>query len=311
MGVKSVKATINGQDVILTYNNSSGFWEATANAPAKTSWKETDHKYNVVLTAEDDAGNKTSIDRTDATHGSALTLRVKETTAPTITVTAPSAGAFITSATPTLTWKIIEGENESGVDPATIGVSIDGGTAVYPFAGASVPSSTADGVITYGLSYKVPTALSEGSHTITFTVSDNDGNTATAEAVTFKIDTVPPTLNITAPAADAWLGSASITLTGATNDAISSPVTVTASINGGAAQNLTVNSDGSFSAALTGKEGDNTIVVIATDSAGQKTEVSRAFKVDTKAPTIDDITITPNPVTIGTTYTIRVKVSDT
>lgn len=311
MGVKSVKATIKGQDVVLTYNNSSGYWEATANAPAQTSWKETDHKYNVVLTAEDDAGNKTSVDRTDAAHGSALTLRVKETIAPTITVTAPSSGAFITSATPTLTWKITEGENESGVDSATIGVSIDGSAAVYPFAGASVPSSTADGVITYGLSYKVPMALSEGSHTITFTASDNDGNTATVEAVNFKVDTVPPTLNITAPAADAWLGSMSIMLTGTTNDATSSPVTVTVSINGGVAQAITVDADGSFTETLTGREGDNTIVVTATDTAGQRTEVTRNFKVDTKAPTIEEITITPNPVTVGTTYTIRVKVFDT
>lgn len=78
MSVKSIKATINGQQVQLTYNQGTGYWEASTSAPSTTSWKEQDHKYGIQLDAYDDAGNKTTIDRTDSQFGSNLQLRVLE-----------------------------------------------------------------------------------------------------------------------------------------------------------------------------------------------------------------------------------------
>ena len=73
---------------------------------------------------------------------------------------------------------------------------------------------------------------------------------------------------------------------------------------------MTVGSDGSFSKALTLASGSNTITVVATDSAGKSTTVTRTVTLDTVAPTIKAVTLTPNPVDAGKTYVISVEVTD-
>ena len=45
MGVKQVKAVINGVTTVLTLNSSTGKYEATITAPAKSSYKQTGHYY--------------------------------------------------------------------------------------------------------------------------------------------------------------------------------------------------------------------------------------------------------------------------
>ena len=57
-------------------------------------------------------------------------------------------------------------------------------------------------------------------------------------------------------------------------------------------------------------EGENTITVIATDSAGKQTTVVRHVTKDTGAPVFQSIELVPNPVDAGQTYIIRVKVTD-
>ena len=96
-----------------------------------------------------------------------------------------------------------------------------------------------------------------------------------------------------------------VTVSGTTNDATSSPVKVT--VNGDA---VTVQENGSFSKVVTLTEGENTITVIATDSAGKQTTVVRHVTKDTGAPVFQSIELVPNPVDAGQTYIIRVKVTD-
>lgn len=140
--------------------------------------------------------------------------------------------------------------------------------------------------------------------------SDYDGNAASQKSVTFIIDTVPPTLSVTAPANGLVTNQAACTVTGSTNDATSSPCTVMVKLNAGTAQAVTVNADGTFSKALTLVSGNNTIVVTSTDSAGKSSTVTRTVALDAVAPTIKSVTITPNPVDAGKTYVISVEVTD-
>lgn len=104
--------------------------------------------------------------------------------------------------------------------------------------------------------------------------------------------------------------NSAVTVTGTTNDATSSPVKVTIKLNSGAAEAVTVGADGSFSKALTLVAGSNTIVVVATDSAGKSTTVTRTVTLDTTAPVIKSVTLTPNPVDAGKTFVISVEVTD-
>lgn len=303
MAVKTVQAIINGATTTLTYNSSTDKWEATVTAPSTSSYNNNDgHYYPVTIKATDEAGNVTTKNDTDTTLGNSLKLKVKEKTAPVITITYPSASALITNNKPAIAWKVTD--NDSGVNSGSIKITIDSGTAIT--AGITKTAITGG----YQCSYTPTTALADGGHTIKIDASDNDGNAASQKSVTFKIDTVPPTLNVTAPAAGLITNKAACTVTGTTNDITSSPVTVTVKLNSGTAENVPVGADGSFSKALTLAAGSNTITVVATDSAGKSTTVTRTVTLDTVAPTIKAVTLTPNPVDAGKTYVISVEVTD-
>ena len=68
-------------------------------------------------------------------------------------------------------------------------------------------------------------------------------------------------------------------------------------------------SNGSWTKQVTLAEGTNTIVVTATDAAGQVTSITRTVKLDTSVPTIKSATIVPNPVDAGATMVITVEIA--
>lgn len=304
MAVSTVKVNINGQNYDLTYNGTSGKWEATITAPNTTSWNEPNNKYGITITATDDAGNSTVKDRSDATLGSALQLRVLEKTKPTVTLTSPSSGARVVTSKPSIVFQLRD--TGSGVKIDSLELKIDGGTAIKHNSSGMTCTSVAGG---YDCTYIPPTALSEGSHTVTIQISDNDGNTSDLLSSAFNVDTVPPALNISNPTNGLITNNKNLTVSGTTNDATSSPVVVTIKLNGQDQGAVNV-SAGSFSKAITLAEGENTIEVKATDSANLTSTVTRTVILDTKAPTISAVTVTPNPVDSGKTFVITVTVSD-
>lgn len=303
MAVKTAKVTINGQVYDLTLNSSTGMYEATITAPSKSSYNQPGHYYSVAIEATDDAGNTETADATSSTIGSQLQLRVTEKIAPVITISYPTLNAYISNNKPTIKWKVTDAD--SGVNPTTIGITIDSGSKV---TGDTITKTAVTGG--YECTYTPSTALSDGSHTIKIDASDYDGNAASQKSVTFKVDTVPPTLSVTSPTNDLVTNNAAVTVKGTTNDATSSPVTVTIKLNSGTAESVTVGSDGSFSKALTLTEGINTITIVAKDSAGKTTTVTRTATLDTVAPVIKSVTMTPNPVDCGKTFIISVEVTD-
>lgn len=236
MAIKTMQTTLNGQTYNLTLNASTGKYEAQITAPSTSSYKQSGHYYPMTVTATDDAGNTTTVNTSTATIGESLKLKVKETTPPTVTVTSPTANQTLTNNKPTIAFTVTD--TDSGVNADTISVTIDG---------TKYTSGINKTVITNGYSCTfVPgTALTDGSHTVTVAATDNDGNTKTTTAVTFKIDTVPPALSVTSPTDGLVTNQPTVTVTGTTNDATSSPVTLT--INGEA---VTVTSSGTFSTLL-------------------------------------------------------------
>lgn len=307
MAVNTVKVTINGQTYDLTYNGTTGKYEKTITAPSITSYNVNGgHYYPVQVQATDQAGNTTTKNDTDNTLGSSLKLTVKETTKPTIAITSPSSGAKLTTSSPTISFQLRDETNGSGINISSLALKIDGGSAIGNAATGMTCTAVAGG---YDCTYAVQSALAEGSHTITIDISDNDGNTATEGSTTFTVDTVPPTLNITSPANGLITNNASLTVSGTTNDVTSSPVTVTIKLNSVDQGAVTITS-GSFSKAVTLAQGSNTIVVRSTDGAGKYSEITRTVTLDTTPPTISAVTITPNPVNSGSTFTISVTVSD-
>ena len=303
MAVKTVQAIINGQTVNLQYNSETQKYEATITAPAKSSFNiNSGHYYPVTVKATDAAGNVTTVTDQHATLGGSLKLKVKEKTPPTITIQAPTSGQLMTNSKPVIQFKVMD--DDSGVNAGSIKITIDSNEAITE----GITKNKVTGG--YECSYTPAAALTDGSHTIKIDAADNDGNKAAQKSVTFKVDTTPPALSVTAPGDNAIVKTAALTVTGTTSDKTSAPVRVTVKVNSGTAENVEVGSGGGFSREITLVEGRNTITVVATDAAGKSTTVTRTVTLDTKAPVISAITITPNPVDAGKTYVISVEVTD-
>lgn len=293
MAVKTVQYIFNGTTYTLTKNTSTGKYEATVTAPNKSSYSQTDHVLGGTVKATDEAGNTTTVDQTHTTLGAALKIRVKEKVAPVVSISSPSSGAYLTSTTPTIEFTVTDAD--SGVASAKI--TLDG-TEITSVTKTAIAGG-------YKYTCTPATALKDGKHTISITATDNDGNTSAAKTSTFTVDTVPPTLSITAPADKLITNKSTVTVTGKTDDVTSKPVTV--AINGTA---VTVEADGTFSKDVTLVNGSNTITIIAKDKAGKTTTVVRTVTLDTAAPVIKSITLTPNPVDCGKTFVISVEVTD-
>lgn len=300
MAISTVQAIINGQTYDLIYNESTGKYQASITAPGKTSYNQNGGYYNVTIKATNTAG---TVGTADASTLNSLKLVVKEKVAPVITIISPSSGAYVANSQQPVVFTVTDETDGSGIKLSSLVVKQDN-TAVA----SSTISSTS---ITngYQVTYTPASALSDGSHTVTVNVSDNDGNAAAQKSTNYTVDTVPPTLNIATPADGLVTANPSLTVSGVTNDATSSPVTVSIYLNGASQGAITVASNGSFSKSVKLADGLNTIAITSTDAAGKSTSVTRRVTLDTSVPQIVSATITPNPADAGATVLIAVQVS--
>lgn len=300
MAIKTVRAKVNGTWHNLTYNSSTQKWEASITAPGATSYNLPGGCYNIEVEATNDAGTTGTA---SAATLDGLKLVVREKVAPVITILSPSSGAYVTNSKQPVVFTVIDETGGSGVNLDTLAVKQDGVSA----AASTLAKTAVTGG--YSVTYTPAAALSDGSHTVTIDVSDHDGNAAVQKTTSYTVDTVPPTLNVTAPEAGLITNSASLTVRGTTNDATSSPVTVRVSLNGVDKGTATVSADGSFTKALTLASGSNTIVVTSTDAAGKSSSVTRTVTLDTSVPVIQSAAVTPNPVDAGATMLISVVIA--
>jgi hypothetical protein len=115
----------------------------------------------------------------------------------------------------------------------------------------------------------------EGPHTLTVTVDDRAGNRTTVTR-TFTIDTAAPTISLTAPADGAHVRGP-VTITFAATDA-----------NPGATATATLDGAAITSPHTLNVEGPHTLVVNATDAAGNPAAaVTRTFTIDNTAPVVN------------------------
>ncbi len=300
MAIQTVQANVNGTWHTLTYNPENQRWEATITAPGATSFNQPGGYYNVQVRATNTAGTQGTADGSTLP---GLQLIVKETVAPVITITSPSNGARVTNSNQPVTFTVVDEAGGSGVDLDSVVVKLDNNPVS---AGEITHSAVTNG---YSFTFTPASPMGDGSHTVTVDASDNDGNAAAQKSTTFIVDTVAPSLNVTSPTDGLVTNNASITVTGTSNDATSSPVTVTVQLNSQDQGAVTVEPNGSFSKSITLATGANVIVVTSTDQAGKSTSVTINVTLDTSVPQIVSATITPNPVDAGQTMVISVQIT--
>lgn len=309
--IKSVTAIIDGVTLNLTLNPSTGKYEATGVAPAASSYPLPGGYYPVTVTAAYETDESTTVDdTTEGAIGNGCKFVVKEKVKPVVQISYPTAGQYITSTADqridiTVLDNVGQASGYSGVDLSTLDVRI--GANRIPASDFTQTAVTGG----YRLVF-TPDAeqvLPDGDYTLTAGITDHDGNVSDTASVSFTCDTVPPELSVTAPVDGLATSAPTVTVVGATNDATSAPVTVSLTLNGRDMGTATVNQDGSFEKELTFfEEGDQTLVVTATDRSGTATTITRQFYFSTDIPVIEDVVIEPNPADHGTTYTIRVTV---
>ena len=311
--IVSIIAEVNGQTYDLTKPSTGNVWTKSFSAPNESSGSNNNGQgpgiganaqglgyYPVKVTVTDAFGNSTVITTSTATLGDFLKLKVLEKTPPVSSISYPATGGTINNAKPAIEFQLTD--SGSGINGAEVYLKIDDNDAVK--VTASVEGTTATGT------YTPATALSEGSHTIVVYGYDYDGNKSNEASSTFTVDTTPPVLNITAPAEGLKVNTTSGPVTGTTNDVTSKPVTVTITVNGTDQGTVTVESSGVFTKTISYVEGENTVIIKATDSSGLTTTVTRHVSVNTTAPVVTAIALVPNPADGGATVAISVTVQE-
>lgn len=308
MSIATIKAAIGGQIYNLTLAD-DGYYTLSGTAPALSSANLPGGYYGVQIIATDDAGNETTINQDDSTWGAQLRLQSYESTKPTVTITYPSNDSRINTCTPTITAQLRD--NDSGIDPATLDLRINGGSKITQGAPGLTLTPVEGG---YDLSYAVPEALPEGSTTISIGVSDKDGNAAEPASITCTIAVTAPTISLSSPTEGLVTNQSNVLIEGITSDDQLTSVTLTATVNGHDQGTITIDSQtGAFSLRANPshmQEGSNTIIVKVVDATGLEAEITRNVTLDTIPPRIVEVIGVTDPVHAGAPFTIRVKVED-
>jgi hypothetical protein len=184
-------------------------------------------------------------------------------------------------------------------DNTVVGTAEPNRTVTLTAGGTTLGTATADatGSFTYTLSAANLQALGQGgSKSITASQTDLAGNTGTSAAFNFSVDTLAPTVSITA------VGGADGIVSGQANDntvvGTAEPNrTVTLTAGGTTLGTATADATGSFTYALSaanlqalGQGGSKSITASQTDLAGNTgTSTAFNFSVDTSAPTAPSI----------------------
>lgn len=311
MAIDTVKVTVNGTTVDAV-SNGNGTYTATLAAPNVTSYNvNSGHYYPVTVVATNLAGTSTTVDDQTPSIGSSLRLRVKEVTAPTVTFVSPLSNQFISTNTPTIEFWLEDETNGSGIAYDLLQVKLD--DMLYRVNSQELRLQDVSGNQTKIHAILTPGdnsvgVLEDGVHELEVIVFDNDNNNNSAK-IYFTSDTVAPTLNVTNPNHDTHVNYSTITVTGATNDYTSGNPTITITKNGIDQGSVQVLVDGSFSKNISLVEGENVLIITATDKAGKTTTIKRTVTVDSSSPVVASVVINPNPVKVGKSYVVTINVT--
>lgn len=194
---------------------------------------------------------------------------------PTISTHQPIDGTLLNIARPVVSASYSDNSGGSGVDIATVRVSIDGGDI------SNMCSVTATDV-----TCALTGDLADGTHTATVVLSDLAMNPSSS-SWRFTTDTTPPQVAVTAPQSGQHLGNPVISVTGIVDDPTAKVTVVSTSLGAATSTTLAMLTGLNFSAAdVPLSEGANTLTVTAVDQAGNRSTMSVDVTLDTSLPVV-------------------------
>lgn len=298
--IKEAYIMFNGQKVVARYDERTKTWTATTNAPANSSWSQPDHVYKVEIHAVDAANNEATMTSADPTYGDQLKIRVLEKSKPTATIVSPTQGSVLGASKQDIVLEMSDAGG-SGLNETTVVFTVNGKSHAGDLSFTDHESKRR---ATYHA-----TGLSDGQNTITFQVTDNDGNVSALATTTFVVSTAAPSLTVNTPTEGLITNSNRLTVTGSTTPGSDAVTIADVKVNN-ASVKLSGDRTKTFSHEVTLTEGENTITVVSTDSIGKATTVTRHVTLDIKAPIITDVVAEATTVDSGGTIKITFKVTD-
>lgn len=315
MAVKECFVELNGQRYKAELKGDH--YEVQVQAPAKSSWPETDHVYKLTVGATDMAGNTETVTSDDATYGNQLKLRVLETSKPTITVIKPQNTSVYGNDYVDFEFELND-EGWSGINRSAIAFKIDGTVLTEnKTSGPAVNAYDLDkGTNNEGheqtkLNYRA-TGLSNGQHTYSLEIADNDGNKSDKVEGNFVVATAAPTLVVDTPSDNLVTNDGTVKVSGhasMTDPNAKIEANVTISVNGNEVT-AEIGPDGKFEKTVTIPDGEATVTITAKSNNGKETVVTRTVTVDKTKPVITDIVTTPLTTNVNGMITVTFKVVD-
>jgi endoglucanase len=285
------------------YYSNGSLAGSTASTSATLSGLTCGTSYTIAIEAVDAAGNKSP------QSSASLSTNTCDTTAPTVSVTAPASGVTWSGATNAV--------NATAAD--TGGSNLAGVQFYLDYVGnpASNKLGAEDTASPYTTNLNT-TTLANGTHTITAIARDGAGNTTTSSTISFTVNNAsPPPPDTTAPSTPTGLSSPSKTTTTATitwnasTDTGTNPSGVAGyriykNGSGTALTSILVGSPLSYTDTGLTAGTTYTYKVSAYDNAGNESSQSTALSVTTNtnpAPTVS-ISASPTTISAGSSSTI-------
>ncbi len=261
-----------------TWSEWALLWNFTASG---TAWSgsydfnpDTDGFYELKTVAVDSSGNAETKTGADVSLG-------YDTSPPSLAVTSPTSGEYISSADVEIIWS--GADATSGI--ASFSVRIDSGLWVD----VSGNSYTASGLL-------------GGSHRVYVRATDLVGHTTTS-SVSFVVDTEPPVVEVTSPGDLSYVGSENVTITWTATDNTSGIDSVVLKLDGGVETHMLGPDAGEYT--LSGlAEGYHTVRVEVYDRAGLMAYDTVNFTVDTVPPSIVSFSPTGENASVNTSISV-------
>lgn len=216
---------------------------------------------NVVVSAEtaSQTVNGTGVDKVGNAHTEPFVVKL-DTTAPAVTISTPSAGATVTS--------------------ATLAVS---GTATDALSGIDVVKCNGATATRSGNNFDCSVTLVTGDNLVTVSATDIAGNINNiTRHVTYNPDASAPVVTITSPANNSFTKQTTVIVTGTATDDVA---VATVTVNGNP---VTLNGNSwTATVTLSGPDGVKTITARATDTSGNPGTATAQITLDTAPPSID------------------------
>ncbi|MEO5761422.1 MAG: Ig-like domain-containing protein, partial [Vicinamibacteria bacterium] len=223
--------------------------------------------------------------------GEVASIFIIDATAPALAIENPVQTSFLKTATPDV--RVVMSDLGSGLDPATVLISIDGTDVTSDFA---IDPTNAAG--------RLSVPLAEGAHVLRVAAADRAGNLTLVQR-TFNVDLTLPHLDIAAPQIDGFTNDSTPEIwvrftdpaspTGAAGAGIDPAATLVFVLSEDPAEPdwditglLTIDADNARGEITPGLlDGSHRILSIVRDLAGNETRLTTGFLTDTVAPTIE------------------------